>query len=102
MNYIYNDLSKQANIITNTKYLLIPSTLIGFHNTETTITKSVSKRDVYCHIGHLTIQEHERICSCGTTKSQNIPFKAPGHLITESLYAYTRNFLPKGLIQINK
>ena len=31
MNYIYNDLSKQENIVTNTKYLLIPSTLTGFH-----------------------------------------------------------------------
>ena len=61
MNYIYNDLSKQENIVTNTKYLLSPSSLTGFHNTETTIRKSVSKRDVYCHIGHLIIQEHERI-----------------------------------------
>ena len=31
MNYTYNDLSKQENIVTNTKYLLIPSTLTGFH-----------------------------------------------------------------------
>ena len=44
--YIYNDLSKQENIVTNTKYLLIPSSLTGFHNTETTIRKSVSKRGV--------------------------------------------------------
>ena len=44
MNYTYNDLSKQENIVTNTKYLLIPSSLTGFHNTETTIRKSVSKR----------------------------------------------------------
>ena len=65
MNYIHNNLSKQENIVTNTKYLLIPSSLTGFNNTETTIRKSVSERDVYCHIGHLTIQEHERICSCG-------------------------------------
>jgi transposase len=134
MNYIHNDLSKQENIVTNTKYLLIPSSLTGFHNTETTIRKSVSERNVYCHIGHLTIQEHERICSCGcrmhinshrhmyirhlsigshltclrfshnqfrcpscgTTKSQNIPFKAPGHLITESLFTYTRDLLAQG------
>ena len=61
MNYIHNNLSKQENIVTNTKYLLIPSSLTGFNNTETTIRKSVSERDVYCHIGHLTIQEHERI-----------------------------------------
>ena len=61
MNYIHNDLSKQENIVTNTKYLLIPSSLTGFNNTETTIRKSVSERDVYCHIEHLTIQEHERI-----------------------------------------
>lgn len=46
MNYIHNDLSKQENIVTNTKYLLIPSSLTGFHNTETTIRKSVSKRGV--------------------------------------------------------
>ena len=56
MNYIHNDLSKQENIVTNTKYLLIPSSLTGLHNTETTIRKSIPEREFYCHIGHLTMQ----------------------------------------------
>ena len=34
---------------------------------------------------------------CGTTKMQFISFKAPGHMITEELYQYTRDLLASGV-----
>lgn len=45
--------------------MIIPSSLTGFHNTETNIQKSFSGRDVYCYEGHLTLSDNERKCSCG-------------------------------------
>ena len=63
-----------------------------------------SSRNIY--IRHLSIGEHLtclefphhqlRCPSCGATKSQNIPFKAQGHMITEPLHTYTRDLLAKG------
>ena len=134
MNYINNTTTFQEALTSSAKYLMYPSNLSGFHNTETTLRRSMSGRNVFCHTGHLNLPERERLCSCGcrmhlnssrniyirhlsigehltclefphhqlrcpscgATKSQNIPFKAQGHMITEPLHTYTRDLLAKG------
>ena len=127
MNYINNTTTFQEALTSSAKYLMYPSNLSGFHNTETTLRRSMSGRNVFCHTGHLNLPERERLCSCGcrmhlnssrniyirhlsigehltclefphhqlrcpscgATKSQNIPFKAQGYMITEPLHTYT-------------
>ncbi len=37
-----------------------------------------------------------RCRGCGVVKEQSISFKAPGHMITEALYQYTRDLLALG------
>ena len=131
MNYINNTTTFQEALTSSAKYLMYPSNLSGFHNTETTLRRSMSGRNVFCHTGHLNLPERERLCSCGcrmhlnssrniyirhlsigehltclefphhqlrcpscgATKSQNIPFKAQGHMITEPLHTYTSYWL---------
>ena len=65
MDYIRTEADGQLEIVQSTEYLLIPSCLYGFHNTETTVEHSKSEKIVYCHRGTLDIPEEERICSCG-------------------------------------
>ena len=65
MDYIRTEADGQLAFTQSTEYLLIPSCLYGFHNTETTVEKSKSKKIVYCHRGTLDLPEEERICSCG-------------------------------------
>ena len=65
MDYIRTEADGQLAITQSTEYLLLPSCLYGFHNTETTVEHSRSEKIVYCHRGTLDIPEEERICSCG-------------------------------------
>ena len=65
MDYIRTEADGQLAIVQSTEYLLLPSCLYGFHNTETTVEHSKSEKIVYCHRGTLDIPEGERICSCG-------------------------------------
>ncbi|WP_078055020.1 ISL3 family transposase [Erysipelothrix larvae] len=47
-------------------HFLIPNTLRGFHNTNTTIETTRSQRDAYCMHGILEVQETDKVCSgCG-------------------------------------
>lgn len=46
----------------------------------------------------VTFSRNQYACpKCGTTKMQFISFKAPGHMITEELYQYTRDILASGV-----
>lgn len=45
----------------------------------------------------VSFKRNQYICpKCGKTKTQFISFKAPGHMITEELYRYTRDLLASG------
>lgn len=65
MHCIHNKHQTQETITYYSEYLHIPSNLYGFTNTETTIRRSISGREVYCYKGNLTLQEADRYCSCG-------------------------------------
>lgn len=65
MDYIRTEADGQLVITQSTGYMLIPSSLYGFHNTETSVKRSSSDKIVYCHRGTLDLPEEERICSCG-------------------------------------
>ena len=46
----------------------------------------------------VTFSRNQYACpKCGNTKMQFISFKAPGHMITEELYQYTRDLLASGV-----
>ena len=46
----------------------------------------------------VTFTRNQYACpKCGSTKMQFISFKAPGHMITEELYQYTRDLLASGV-----
>ncbi len=67
MDYIRTDAAGQLVFEHSSEYLLIPSCLYGFHNTETTQTTSKSGRSVFVHYGSLEIPQEERICNhCGS------------------------------------
>ena len=65
MDYIRTEADGQLTLTQSTEYLLLPSCLYGFHNTETTVEAAKSKRIIYCHRGILDLPEEERICTCG-------------------------------------
>ena len=65
MDYIRTEADGQLTLTQSTEYLVLPSCLYGFHNTETTVVTAKSGRIIYCHRGTLDIPEDERICSCG-------------------------------------
>ena len=65
MDYIRTEADGQLALTQSTEYLLLPSCLYGFHNTETLVETAKSERVVYLHKGTLDIPEDERICSCG-------------------------------------
>ncbi len=65
MDYIRTEADGQLTLTQSTEYLVLPSCLYGFHNTETTVETAKSGRIIYCHRGTLDIPEDERICSCG-------------------------------------
>ena len=65
MDYIRTESDGQLTLTQSTEFLKIPSCLYGFHNTETTVETSKSKRIIYCHRGILDLPEEERICTCG-------------------------------------
>lgn len=53
MDYIRTDTAGQLVFEHSSEYLLIPSCLYGFRNTETTQTTSKSGRSVFVHYGSL-------------------------------------------------
>ena len=65
MDYIRTEADGQLVITQSTGYILIPSSLYGFRNTETSVKRSSSDKIVYCHRGTIDLPEEERICSCG-------------------------------------
>ena len=64
MDYIRTEEDGQLAFTQSTEFLFIPSSLYGFHNTETTIETAKSGRTIYCHKGTLDIPEKERRCPC--------------------------------------
>ena len=49
------------------------------------------------YLSNVTFPHQQLRCpKCGATKVQHISFKAPGHMITEELYQYTRDLLAIG------
>ena len=104
------------------EYLLIPSSLLGFHNTDTTSQLLPSGRKSFCMNGMLDVPEerscHQRfqktlkhlpvgngiscikfehvqyLCpDCGHTHMQEIPFQSEHHRITKELEEYIRFLL---------
>ena len=67
MNYTHTESNRQL-AFSETKYsfLSIPSRLEGFNNSDTTVSRSVSDREVFCFNGELELAESDRICPvCG-------------------------------------
>ena len=64
MDYIRTEEDGQLAFTQSSEFLFIPSSLYGFHNTETTIETAKSGRTIYCHKGTLDIPEKERRCPC--------------------------------------
>lgn len=65
MDYIRTEEDGQLAFAQSSEFLLIPSRLYGFHNTNTSLETAESGRIVYCHQGYVDISEAERICSRG-------------------------------------
>jgi transposase len=65
MDYIRTEADGQLTLTQSTEFLILPSCLYGFTNTETTVKTAKSGRVVYCHKGTLDLPEEERICTCG-------------------------------------
>ena len=65
MDYIRTEADGQLALTQSTEFLILPSCLYGFNNTETTVETARSGRLVYCHKGTLDLPEEERICTCG-------------------------------------
>ena len=65
MDYIRTEADGQQAFTQSTEFLFLPSCLYGFQNTETTVEKAKSGRNIYCHRGTLSLPEEERICACG-------------------------------------
>ena len=71
MDYIRTKENEQATFTHSTEFLLVPSSLYGFHNTETNVRESKSGRDVFCHTGLLEIPEEERIVIAPLKRQRN-------------------------------
>lgn len=65
MDYIRTDADGQLTLEQSNDFLLLPSCLYGFHNTDTTTKKAESGRDVFCFQGTLDITKEDRTCQCG-------------------------------------
>ena len=65
MDYIRTEADGQLTLTQSTEFLILPSCLYGFTNTETTVKTAKSGRVVYCHKGTLDLPKEERICTCG-------------------------------------
>lgn len=67
MNYTHTESDGQlAFSETRYSFLSIPSRLEGFNNSDTTVSRSVSGREVFCFNGKLELAESDRICPvCG-------------------------------------
>lgn len=72
MNYTQCEVNGQYKFSFSNDFLLVPSFLEGFINTDTTIETAKSQRTVYCFDGTLDPSESDRICShCGKTMHVN-------------------------------
>ena len=82
MDYIRTQENGQLCFEQTFKSLLIPNTLFGFNNTETTTEKTESNRSAYVFHGNLDIAEEERKCpKCGKRMHiNNHPDIAISHL----------------------
>ena len=68
MNYTHTEANGQLSFSDKRwNYLSIPSRLDGFSNSDTSIQRSVSGREVLCFNGTLDLKEADRVCSlCGS------------------------------------
>ena len=67
MQYTFTEPNEQLTFTESSDYLMIPCTLQGFHNTETTTHKSVSGRDIFLFRGTLDECPDDRKCPvCGS------------------------------------
>lgn len=67
MDYIRTEARGQEIFEHSSEYLLIPSSLYGFHNSETTEETSKSGRCMFVYRGWLEVSAEERVCEhCGS------------------------------------
>ena len=74
MNYTHTESNGQL-VFSNIRnsFLCIPSLLEGFNNSDTTLHRSLSGREVFCFNGTLELQEEDRICPvCGERMHINL------------------------------
>ena len=72
MDYIRTKQNEQHIFTESSGFLLLPSCLSGFQNTETTVETAVSGRTVYLHIGYADISDDDLICpKCGAKMHRN-------------------------------
>ena len=64
MQYTHTEANGQLAFTDTSNYLMIPSSLHGFRNTETTIHETESGRTVFRFEGYIDLTEEDRICEC--------------------------------------
>lgn len=64
MQYTHTEANGQLAFNDSSNFLMIPSALHGFNNSETTIHESLSGRTVFRFEGSLLLTEEDRICEC--------------------------------------
>ena len=83
MQYIRVEASGQLSFAQSDEFLMIPSRLAGFHNTQTSVKTARSGRSVYCHSGTLDLTDADRKCECGSKMHINShPLITLRHLCT--------------------
>ena len=66
MNYSINENEMQLSLENSSNFLMIPSNLESFNNTNTEIGITNSGRTIYCLNGTITIKDEDRYCyNCG-------------------------------------
>ena len=72
MQYTHTEANGQLAFTDTSKNLMIPSSLHGFNNTETTVHESFSGRTVLRFEGYLDLTEEDRVCEhCGKRMHSN-------------------------------
>ena len=90
MNYIEENKKNQLNNEENKNFLMIPSLLEGFINTNTVKEKDNKGKDCYCLYGYVELSENDLWCdNCGGKMQSNLTYTAKyKHLPIGSVYSY--------------
>ena len=71
MNYILSEANGQLKFDFSETFLMIPSCLPGFTNSNTETVTTKSGKSAFCFKGTLDLPESERVCTCGCRMQKN-------------------------------